>query len=88
MVGPKRKTKVKIQKVGRYGKYKSRSKIQKFVKTPGGRTIVHYKGKKLSKSICAICGKMLAGKRPERPHGGNLCSSCTRRKIIESARAK
>ncbi|MBR9691705.1 50S ribosomal protein L34e, partial [Candidatus Woesearchaeota archaeon] len=102
MVGSKRKTKSKIQREGRYGKFKSRSKKLKYVKTPGGRTVVHYKNKKISKARCAGCGKQLAGtlrasaakmknlpktkKMPERPYGGNLCSSCMRKKIISEAR--
>ena len=62
MVGAKRKTKkVKIQREGRYGRFKSRSKKLKFVKTPGGRTVTHYKSKKHSKQKCASCGKQLAG---------------------------
>ena len=105
MVGIKRKTKgVKIQKAGRFGRFKARSKKLKYVKTPGGRTVVHYKGKKVSKARCAECGKQLAGtlrgavvemrrvpktkKRPERPYGGYLCSSCMRKKLISKARAK
>ena len=102
MVGTKRKTKVKIQREGRYGRFKSRSKKLKYVKTPGGRTVVHYKQAKPSKAKCGSCGKQLAGtlrklpskmknipktkKRPTRPFGGNLCSSCMRKKIIKEAR--
>ncbi len=104
MPGTKRKTKVKIQKEGRYARFKSRSKKLKYVKTPGGRTKIHYKKKKPSKAKCAECGKQLAGtlrkhpskmknisknsKRPERPYGGYLCSDCMRKKIVKSARTK
>ena len=102
MVGAKRKTKVKIQREGRHGKYKSRSKKIVYVKAPGGRTVVHYKRKRPSKAKCSGCGKVLAGvlnkhasvlkkipktkKRPERPYGGHLCSSCMRKKIVNEAR--
>ncbi len=102
MVGEKRKTRTKIQREGRYGRYKSRSKKLKFVKTPGGRTVVHYKSKKNSKAKCAGCGAKLLGtlaksaakmknlpksaKKPTRPYGGNLCSKCMRKRIIKGAR--
>lgn len=102
MVGAKRKTRSRIEREGRYGKYKSRSMKLKFVRTPGGRTVVHYKKKKVSKSKCAECGTQLAGtvreramklrkiskskKRPERPFGGYLCSKCSRKKIVKEAR--
>ena len=72
------------------------------VKTPGGRTTLHYRRKKPSKAICSSCKKELAGvprerphkmrtmaktkKRPERPYGGTLCSKCTRREITSKAR--
>jgi large subunit ribosomal protein L34e len=71
-------------------------------KVPGGRTVVHFKKKKPSKAKCGSCGQVLVGvprerphkmrkmaktkKRPERPYGGNLCSKCMRKKIIEGAR--
>jgi large subunit ribosomal protein L34e len=74
-----------------------------FVKTPGGTTKLHYKKRNPSKAICGECGKNLAGvpserpskmrtmaksaKRPERPYGGNLCSSCTRKVLTQKARA-
>ena len=104
MVGAKRKTKTRIQKEGRYGRFKARSKKLKYVKTPGGRTVVHYKKKKPGKAKCAGCGKQLAGtlhlaaskmknlsktkKKPTRPYGGYLCSACMRKKIISKARKK
>ena len=72
------------------------------VKTPGGKTTVHYRKRKPSKAICSECGKELAGvaserpykmmnmaktkKRPERPYGGVLCSACMRREIKAKAR--
>ncbi len=67
-----------------------------FVRTPGGRTRLHYKKRKPSKAKCAECGALLKGvvrvratklktipktkKRPERPHP-ELCSRCTRERI-------
>ena len=102
MVGVKRKTKVRVQRASRYGRYRSRSKKLKYVKTPGGKTVVHYKKKKSSKAKCSSCGAVLPGtltktvakmkntlktkKLPSRPFGGNLCSRCMRRKLIKEAR--
>ncbi len=66
-------------------------------KTPGGRVTIQYKQRKPSKSKCAACGRPLHGvpkllpsqikkiskseKKPERPYGGYLCSSCMRELI-------
>jgi len=102
MVGVKRKTTGKIRKTGRHGKYKSRSKKMKFARTPGGRTVVHFKKKKTSKARCAWCGATLPGvlskatskmkktlkssKKSTRPFGGKLCSRCMRRRLIKGAR--
>jgi len=83
---------------------RSRSKRRVKVKTPGGKIVIHYRPRKPSKSKCAECGAPLAGvprerpikmrtmaktaKRPERPYGGALCTKCSRREIISSARLK
>ena len=64
--------------------------------------VVRYKKKKPAKSHCAGCGSFLAAvpsdtaanirkypktaRRPERPFGGVLCSSCSRRAIIKRVR--
>ena len=79
------------------GRYKSRTFRRVFRKTPGGRTVIHYRLRKPDKAICAICKKPLHGvprDRPSivrnmpksqrtvsRPYGGNLCSRCMRQKI-------
>ena len=71
-------------------------------KLPGGRLTFHYRKKKPKKAHCANCKKILHGvprerpyrmrnmpktmKRPERMFGGVLCSSCSRRTIIENVR--
>lgn len=63
---------------------------------------VHLPKRKPGKAKCAGCGKVLAGvprerphrmqgtaktkKRPQRLYGGQLCSRCSRKKIIESIR--
>jgi len=66
-------------------------------RTPGGRLIVQYKKRKPKIAHCAKCKRMLqgvprkrlimkvpkTGRRPERPYGGVLCSSCSRKLIIE-----
>ncbi|MBT6995298.1 50S ribosomal protein L34e [Candidatus Woesearchaeota archaeon] len=79
------------------GKHKSRSLRRVFVKTPGSGTKIQYRKRKPSKRACQDCGKALQGipsliqskfknlpltkKKPQRPYGGNLCSSCMRKKI-------
>ena len=66
-------------------------------KTPGGRSVIHYERRKHSIAKCSACKKPLSGvprerdsgiaklpktkKRPDRPFGGNLCSSCMRREM-------
>ena len=83
---------------------KSRSLRKIFVKTPGGRTTVHYRHRKPSKAKCGKCGVVLKGiarerpykmkkigkskKRPTRPYGGYLCTRCMRALFVERARAK
>lgn len=85
------------------GKKKSGSKRKVFKKTPGSKNVVSYEDRKPSSAKCAKCGKELKGiprlnntemhkapkttKRPERPYGGYLCSSCARKKIITEARS-
>ncbi len=72
------------------------------VKTPGGKTVTHYKKRKPSKAVCAMCKKPLSGvprerpskmqnmakskKRPERPYGGVYCSACSRKVIVDKAK--
>ncbi len=68
-------------------------------KIPSGRHVIHYSKKETGKPVCSSCKKPLHGvprgrqtkikklpkskKRPARPYGGNLCSSCLRTKIKE-----
>lgn len=84
------------------GKHKSRSMRRVFVRTPGSKTVIHYKPRKPSKAHCAGCKRVLAGvphqgvaamrtlpktmKRPERPYGGIYCTVCTRRILQVKAR--
>jgi|TARA_B100001971_G_C18105928_1_gene491490 large subunit ribosomal protein L34e len=82
-------------------KHRSRSRRKVFVKT-ASRVLVRYRKRKPSKPKCPECGKVLLGvpnvratklkqtskskKVPSRKFA-NLCSSCSRKKLIERARA-
>ncbi|MAG60625.1 50S ribosomal protein L34e [archaeon] len=84
------------------GKLKSRRFRRVSVKTPGGKTVKHYRKRKPSPAICAIYGTPLAGvpkdktskirnlpksqRRPERPYGGVLSSRAMRAVIKEQSR--
>lgn len=86
------------------GMYKSGRLRKVFVKTPGGKTNVHYRQRKPSKAKCGNCKKQLAGvprelpgkmmnlpktaKRPERPYGGVLCFHCMKKLMLQKARAE
>jgi len=81
---------------------KSKSLRKVFRKTPGARTVVHYKKKIPAKPKCAVCRAVLKGvarananelrrmpktmKRPQRPFGGILCSRCSRNELKKLAR--
>ncbi|MBU0953634.1 MAG: 50S ribosomal protein L34e [Nanoarchaeota archaeon] len=83
---------------------RSRSFARTRVTTPSGRTRIKYRRKQPSPASCAQCKGPLAGVprgrrnimatlpktkcRPERPFGGQLCSPCTRKLLIEKARAQ
>jgi large subunit ribosomal protein L34e len=61
-------------------------------RTPGGRVVVHFERRRPGVPTCWRCGRPLGGvprgvssevrglsrseKRPNRPYGGYLCSSC------------
>ena len=86
------------------GRYKSRTFRRVYVKVPGGRTVLHYRKRKPAKAKCGRCGKILVGvvrerpyimrnlartkKRPSRPYGGVLCSSCMGLVLKEKIRSK
>ena len=75
-------------------RFKSKSWREKQVKTPGGRLVIRHVRKNPKLASCSNCGRKLQGvprirpeylkrtvrteRRPERPYGGNLCSSCMR----------
>ena len=83
-------------------KLRSRSKRRKKTRTPGNRLITQYKKRRPKIAKCGICGKPLHGvprlnpvdmrklaktkRRPERPYGGNLCSSCMRDLLRKTVR--
>lgn len=69
---------------------RSKKKVQR--RTPGGRTVTHYKKKKPAKQKCGRCGRLLSGvpntipsevrklskseRVPTRPYAGVLCAKC------------
>ena len=81
---------------------RSHSLRRVFRRTPGSKTVLHFRKRKPSKAKCGKCGKLLHGvprerpfkmqnlakteKRPERPFGGVLCSACMRSKIVTEVR--
>lgn len=84
------------------GMYKSRTFRRIKKRLPGGTTELRYGKRKPKKAKCAECSKPLNGtprerpykmetmaktkKRPQRPYGGVLCSSCMRKTIKDSIR--
>ena len=72
------------------------------MKSPSGRVVIHYRVRDPKPAKCGNCGAVLKGvpskrpaalkkipktsRRPERPYGGVLCSSCARKKIIAEVR--
>ncbi|MBM3199448.1 50S ribosomal protein L34e [Candidatus Woesearchaeota archaeon] len=83
---------------------RSRSYRRIRIRVPSGETRLFYKKRKPHKAKCSICGDVLKGvfrgnvaemrniaktkKRPERPYGGALCSSCMRKAIVEKVRSE
>ena len=86
------------------GKHKSRTLRRVFVKTPSGKNKIHYRKRKPSHSSCGGCGIALQAvprelpakmtnmpkteKRPDRPYGGILCSTCMRMVMKDKARSE
>jgi len=83
-------------------KLRSRSLRRKKLRTPGNRLITHREKRRPKVAKCAICKKPLHGvprlnpvdmkklaktkRRPERPYGGSLCSSCMRSLLRKTIR--
>lgn len=86
-----------------FKKPKSRTLRRVSKRTPGGKVTMHYVARKPSRPTCGGCGLNLHGtpcltkaqakatskssKRPERPHGGVLCSKCSRQTVLNNIRA-
>jgi large subunit ribosomal protein L34e len=84
--------------------FRSRTFRRVKVKTPGGKTVMHYRKRKPAKAVCGGCGADLKGvprerpykmqnmpktaKRPERPYGGVLCSRCQRQVVVAKAKER
>lgn len=76
--------------------------LRRVFKKTATATVLTYKRRRPGKAICGMCKKPLAGvlrdivckmqntpktcKRPERPYGGVLCSSCSRKVIARKAK--
>ena len=76
--------------------------MRKFKRRTISRIVLRTKRRRPSAAKCAVCKKPLHGvkrlhqiqmkklskteKRPERPYGGYLCSSCAREKFREKVR--
>lgn len=83
--------------------YRSRSKRRVYVKTPGGRVVIHYESRRPGSATCAFCGKPLSGvprlnpsglrklakteKRPQRIYGGVFCVNCLERFLKRTIRS-
>ena len=84
------------------GKHKSHSFRKVFVKTPGGKVVVHRRLPNVGAATCPVTGNKLAGvprsrprkfrnmasskRRPSRAFGGHLSSPAARRELINRAR--
>jgi len=82
------------------GRFKSRTLRKVFKRLPGQKTKQFFLKRNPKQAKCSECSSLLHGiprkrpykmmnlaktkKRPERPYGGKLCSSCTRKKIKET----
>ena len=83
-------------------RHRSRSLRRVFVRTPGGRVVMHYEQRKPKLGRCPITGQTLKGvprerpikmqnmpktfKRPQRPFGGVLSSQASREVLKSKAR--
>jgi large subunit ribosomal protein L34e len=84
-------------------KFRSRSYRRVFKRTPTGKNVLTYVRRKTGKAQCKDCGRVLSGvasgisnlvkkmsktqRRPERPYGGVLCNVCTKKEMINKAKA-
>ncbi|MDD5417353.1 MAG: 50S ribosomal protein L34e [Candidatus Nanoarchaeia archaeon] len=80
-----------------FKKPKSRKTREVRKRNPSGKTTVRYVRIRTGKAKCAECGAELHGismkikakskRKSNRLYGGNLCSACSRKKIIEKIKA-
>ncbi|MFQ6050396.1 MAG: 50S ribosomal protein L34e [Candidatus Hydrothermarchaeota archaeon] len=74
-------------------RFRSRSYKKIYRKSPGGRTVVHFRRKKPGRHRCSVCKKTLNAvsingrKRPNRPFS-DLCPKCMELKIRKEVRDK
>jgi large subunit ribosomal protein L34e len=84
------------------GKFKSRTYRRLSKRLPSGKTVLRYEKRAPGQRLCAICKSELKGiprvrpvemqnlpksmKTVERRYGGNLCSKCSRLKIVNDSR--
>ncbi|RLF24266.1 MAG: 50S ribosomal protein L34e [Thermoprotei archaeon] len=78
--------------------HRSRSWRRIYLRTPGGRTTVHYERRKVNPPRCAICKQPLNMPRmdrkaaregfrtPGRPYAGCVCPKCLRDAIKRAVR--
>jgi len=75
---------------------RTRSRKRKSVRTPGGRTKIHFFPEKPGKPVCGVCKKPLHGfvhdldggktlRSVSRRYGGSVCAECLRKMIISYA---
>lgn len=83
-------------------RHRSRSLRRVYVRTPGGRTVIHYEKGKPSHAKCAVCGAILNSvprlrpvelrklpkslRRPERMYGGVICPRCLKTLLKQAIR--
>jgi large subunit ribosomal protein L34e len=80
----------------------TRTRANRMVRTPGGRTVVHRRKIYRAEGTCTLCGAImslpkeakhglsrkasLSSKRPNRPYGGFATSKAVRLGIVRKAR--
>jgi large subunit ribosomal protein L34e len=78
---------------------RTRSRVRKAVRTPGGRVTIHYVGEKPGRPRCSVCGKQIHGIPSEpgtahssrtvsRAYGGVLCSNCLEQGLLNAVSAE
>mmetsp|Transcript_136494 Transcript_136494/g.424108 ORF Transcript_136494/g.424108 Transcript_136494/m.424108 type:complete len:129 (-) Transcript_136494:61-447(-) len=84
----------------RHCRYNTKSNIQKIVKTPGGKLVLHHQKKRAKGPHCGDCGGKIIGvpvmrpieykripkrdRRVNRAYGGSRCAKCTRMRVLRA----